>query len=168
MSVTEWQLLMNGVVVAAMVVLVVKLANRKPVQPTFTPSTTLAVPTSEVDFHLLMDAVMSASPGAVIMVDANGMIEKANHACYIVTGWPESLVGQHLNALIPERFRTIHATHRVGFMDDSRVRQMGVGKELFLRHHDGKDIEVKIGLTPLTQANGTKHVVAYISPASPA
>jgi hypothetical protein len=48
-------------------------------------------------------------------------------------------------------------------MTQPRVRQMGAGRVLVLKTFHGDEIEVNIGLTPIKKADGSVHVICYIT-----
>ena len=66
----------------------------------------------------------------------------------------EELTGQHVEILIPERFRGIHPTHRNNYMAQPQVRPMGIGLELFGRRKDGTEFPVDIMLSPIEVPEG--------------
>jgi PAS domain S-box-containing protein len=66
-------------------------------------------------------------------------------------GYPHGeLVGQHLERLMPERFRERHSGHRQAYFTAPRVRPMGAGLALFARRRDGGEFPVEISLSPVT------------------
>ena len=100
--------------------------------------------------------VLDAAPDAMVVVDGEGRIEFANTQTEAVFGYGRAeLIGQPLDRLIPERFRSIHPDHVRGFRAHPKTRSMGSGLELYGRHRDGTDIPVEVSLSAITSAAGT-------------
>ena len=75
--------------------------------------------------------LLQASPDAVIVVDADGVILLASSAVETLFGFhPSEIVGQPVEKLLPEQFWAVHERHRKAFMQNSTPRPMGIGLEL--------------------------------------
>lgn len=99
-------------------------------------------------------AIMEASPIGQLVVNQQGVILVANPAVENIFGFSkEELVGQPISMLIPERYRTGHATHRSGFFETPNARRMGEGRDLFGTHKSGRETPIEIGLTPIEMSN---------------
>jgi two-component system, LuxR family, sensor kinase FixL len=99
--------------------------------------------------------VVEAAPSAMIMVDTEGRITLANTQAEAVFGYArEELIGQPIEMLVPERFRSQHAGDRHGYHGDARARSMGAGRELFGRRKDGSEVKIEIGLNPIHTFEG--------------
>jgi two-component system, cell cycle sensor histidine kinase and response regulator CckA len=110
----------------------------------------------------LLSSVMDASPAGMLVFDATGRIALVNKRIEQILGYSvEELRGTTLDALLPERFRAAHAHHWERFYADPSPRGMGVGRDLYARHRDGREIPVEIGLAPLT-SGGHAYVLASI------
>ena len=97
-------------------------------------------------FRLAVDA----SPAAMIMVDANGLIEFANAATERMFGYAIfELIGQSIDILVPARSRDAHADRRRGFFANPSARPMGAGRDLYGVRKDGQEFPVEIALTPI-------------------
>ena len=84
--------------------------------------------------------------GTIILV--NAQVERLfGHA-------RQDLLGQSLDVLVPERFRTRHRAFRLEFFSDPKTRAMGAGRELYGLRKDGTEVPVEIGLTPLHTSDG--------------
>ena len=67
----------------------------------------------------------------------------------------QELIGQAVELLVPERFRSDHLAHRAGFHAAPVARAMGAGRELFARRKDGTEFPVEIGISPIQSPEGT-------------
>ena len=99
--------------------------------------------------------VVEAAPSAMIMVNTEGRITLANTQAEAVFGYArEELIGQPIEMLVPERFRSQHVGDRQGYHGDARARSMGAGRELFGRRKDGSEVPIEIGLNPIHTSEG--------------
>ena len=107
-------------------------------------------------------AVLEATPDALVMVDADGKILLINRQMESLFGYVRhEILGQAIEMLIPERLRGNHPLHRAGYLLEPHLRPMGVGLELFGLRKDGTEFPVEISLSPL-EAEGGQVVVAAI------
>jgi formate hydrogenlyase transcriptional activator len=110
-----------------------------------------ALRASETRFRSLFEF----SPDALILTDQNGKIAEMNSQVAKVFGYDRGeLLGQPVELLVPERFRRTHPAHRKEYSDCARVRQMGIGLELYGRRKDGSEFPVDIMLGPVETAEG--------------
>ena len=101
--------------------------------------------------HLALENLFDISPDAIFVTDAHGIIRGANPRSAELFGYSESeLVGQPIESLVPERFRTHHPAHRENFHAHPRARQMGAALNLFGLRKNGTEFPVDIMLKPLT------------------
>jgi PAS domain S-box-containing protein len=89
------------------------------------------------------------------MIDATGAIVLVNREVERLFGYArEELLGQPVEMLVPDRYRTRHPGFRDGFSQAPSSRAMGAGRNLFARRKDGTEVPVEIGLTPVATAEG--------------
>ena len=99
--------------------------------------------------------VVESAPNAMLLVNRDGVITLVNKQVEVLFDYSrEELIGQKLEMLIPERFRGKHPNHRNIFFDSPKTRAMGVGRDLFAKKKDGKEVQVEIGLNPIETPEG--------------
>ena len=99
--------------------------------------------------------VVEAAPNAMVMIDRAGNIAMINTQAERLFGYsPAELVGQPVEMLVPERFRSHHPELRRTFFADPRPRPMGAGRDLYGLKKDGSEFPVEIGLNPIETDEG--------------
>src|SRR5580700_4350098 len=115
-----------------------------------------------VDASVLFEKLFEFSPDAVLVADSIGSIVLANAQAERLFAYDrQELVGQPIEMLIPERFRSAHPKHRSNYAAQPHTRPMGAGLELFARRKDGSEFPVDIMLSPLI-LKGAPFTVAVI------
>jgi PAS domain S-box-containing protein len=105
----------------------------------------------ELPFRELIDA----APDGVIVCDQAGLIVLVNAETERMFGYSrDELIGQRIDALVPDRIRTQHSQHVTGYTGAPRLRPMGIGMELTGRRKDGTEIPVEISLSPIRTSRG--------------
>ena len=100
-------------------------------------------------------ALMESAPDAIVVVDERGTIVLVNARTEAVFGYPRAeLLGQSVEALIPERFRAAHLAHRIAYQGGPALRALGSGGELCAVRRDGTEIPVEISLSPVMTGAG--------------
>ncbi len=106
---------------------------------------------SELQFRSLFEF----SPDAIVVTNREGNITEVNAQVEKFFGYPRSkLIGQTIEILIPERFRSTHPKQRTNYAAHSRVRTMGAGFDLYGRRSDGSEFPVDIMLGPVEGPEG--------------
>lgn len=103
----------------------------------------------------LANQLLDAAPDPSIVINRDGCILYANARVEDVFGYrPDELADQHMEVLLPERFRSLHPQHRSRFFSNPSPRPMGSGLELYARRKNGEEIPVEISLSPVATADG--------------
>jgi len=113
--------------------------------------------------------IIEQAPDAIVLVDAEGAIAYANRRVVSLFGVaPADLVGQPVEALVPERHRRQHASFRGTYQSDPKVRPMGDSSRLHLRGRraDGSEFPVDIHLAPILGGDGHRWTLAVIRDAT--
>jgi PAS domain S-box-containing protein len=99
---------------------------------------------------------VESSPAGMLMVDTKGSIVLANRAAQTIFGYRgEDLIGRPIELVVPEVFRSEHASLRDAFLREPTTRAMGAGRDLFGRRADGSEVPIEIGLNPIHTDEGT-------------
>ncbi len=107
----------------------------------------------------LSEALVAASPDAIVAVNAAGVIVQANPAVEKLFGYPPGdLVGRPVEVLLPEALGAAHVAHREAYSAGPRTRPMGAGLRLVGRRFDGSGLAIDVGLAPVTTGEGTLFV----------
>jgi PAS domain S-box-containing protein len=106
---------------------------------------------ADAQFRLALEA----APTGMLMVNEAGTIVLLNAQIEALFGYPrDELMGQELEMLVPERYRTHHPDLRRAFAADPGTRAMGAGRELYGLRKDGTEVPIEIGLNPLQTSEG--------------
>ena len=101
--------------------------------------------TSKVDNRF--EALFNSASMAIIVVDSKGVIAMANNYANTLFAYTEeSMVGQVLEKLIPQRHHAKHVDHREGYIEKPNARTMGLGMTLSAQKKDGSEFPVEISL----------------------
>ncbi|MBB5495978.1 PAS domain S-box protein [Paraburkholderia sp. MM5384-R2] len=113
--------------------------------------------------HELFRQVVEAAPNAMVMADRDGRIVLVNAQTEKLFGYSrDELLGNGVDKLVPERFRSAHSGYRRTFYDDLKSRPMGIGRDLFALRKDGSEFPVEIGLNPVTTNEGVFVLAAVV------
>jgi len=103
----------------------------------------------------LFEKLFEFSPDAVVVLDQTGSIVRANAQTEQMFGYArQEMIGQSIEILMPERFRSIHPQHRADYNVQPHRRPMGAGLDLFGKRKDGSEFPVDIMLGPVETENG--------------
>jgi len=106
-------------------------------------------------------ALLEFAPDAMVLTNRAGEIVLANAQAEAMFGYrrPE-LLGQGIEMLLPERFRSGHLGYRAGYVAAPRARPMGAGKKLLGLRKNGEEFALEICLNQLKTDHGPLTVSA--------
>src|SRR5258708_22151555 len=108
--------------------------------------------------------LLESAPDAMVIVDREGLIVLVNSQAEKLFGFPRSeLLGQPIEALIPERYRGGHSRHREGFVANPRGRPLSAPPHLYGLRRDG--LAVPLEITPRPPA--PPHALSAPAPIPP-
>lgn len=103
-------------------------------------------PLKDLSFNALFEAVTDA----MLLVDEDGLVILANSLAQELLGYAEEeICGLKVEALMPARHRDYHHHHRKAFAQKPEKRPMNDSRALIALRHDGKELELNIGLSPM-------------------
>ncbi|SPP63782.1 PAS domain S-box protein [Nitrospira lenta] len=99
--------------------------------------------------------VVEAIPTGILLINHHGAIQLINAQMEEMFGYSRNeLIGQPMEVLIPERFRSPHPEHQRRYFSNPATRRMGAGRDLYGLRKDGSEFPVEIGLNPVQTSQG--------------
>ena len=109
------------------------------------------------------EAIFHASPDAILLVGAEGLIRDANPQAEIMFGWSrDELASESVEMLVPRALQDAHRRHRSEYGRHPAPRPMGLGMELHAVGKDGVGFPVEISLGPSRDRSGELVVVCVV------
>ena len=99
--------------------------------------------------------LLESAPDAILELDGEGCIVLLNQMAERLFGYSRGeLLGETVEALVPEALRSVHKRHRTQYLNEPLARTMGSGLNLEARRKDGSLFPVEISLSPMTSESG--------------
>ena len=99
---------------------------------------------------------------AIIVINYEGSIYLINESAENLLGYKKSeIIGQKIEKFLPELFQHKHINHRKEYIVNPKVRQMGIGMDLFAVHKDGSEFPCEVSLSTLN-INNEKHIICCL------
>ena len=98
---------------------------------------------------------LDSVPDAIVIINKAGKIKLVNEQTLQLFGYMKNeLIEKELEMLIPEKYRTLHLTHREHYLKLPITRQMGERNNLYGLHKNGVEFPVDIILSQLETDEG--------------
>jgi PAS domain S-box-containing protein len=102
------------------------------------------------DSQELFEHLYQSTPGATLLVEAGGVILRANQAAQQMFGYEvDELVGQPVEVLLPSKYTRQHFQNREAYRKKPAMRAMGAGLELYGKRKNGDEFPVDVILSPM-------------------
>ena len=103
-----------------------------------------------------LDAIIETTPQPILIVNAHGVITRANQKAHLLFGCTESgLEGRTVESLMPPEYRHAHLGHRNGYISSQQARQSAdLPREMPVLTLDGRHIPVETSLAYLDGEDG--------------
>lgn len=93
-------------------------------------------------------AVLETAVEGVIVIDARGIIQSLSPAAASMFGYrSEELLGQAINVLMPESYRSKHDQYIRRYLETGEAHVIGYGRELTGQHRDGTTFPINLSLS---------------------
>ncbi|MFW1677375.1 response regulator [Pontibacter sp. JAM-7] len=107
------------------------------------------------------DSLLEQLPDALLAVDAQGLIIRANEMAAQLTGYGlDALLGMQVEALLPARYHQQHPQLRESYESQPDSRVMAQGRAVKLRMASGEERDVAINLSHITLPDGDVSIAA--------
>lgn len=109
------------------------------------------------------EALFNSASMGIIVVNDKGVIVMANkYANTLFAYYEQSMIGELLEQLIPQRYHSKHVGYRDGYIHKPQARAMGLGMTLSAQRKDGTEFPVEVSLGHFVKEE-EKFVIAYIA-----
>jgi two-component system, sensor histidine kinase PdtaS len=107
--------------------------------------------------------IIEAVPNATVVVNKTGQVVMMNAQVERAFGYKwDEILGQPIELLVPERFRSRHAGLRSAFFVNPRPSPMVPARDLYALHKDGSEFPVEIGLNLIETNDGPMVLSAFV------
>ena len=109
-----------------------------------------------------MTSLFENATEGIVLADQEATIILVNpSACRMFGYESDELVGQKVEVLLPNRYRSGHVQLRNGFYKHPQDRVMGSGRDLFGQKKEGNNFPVEVSLSSYRQ-NNKQYVIAFV------
>ena len=140
------------------------LSSPIPLAPGMENSVLAGLLSMQIDLRnsqLRQSAIFAASPDAMLIADAQGLITQANQQVEGLLGYTgDELIGRSIDELVPKRMRAAHPAQRNAFAAWPEGRRMGRGLAVKAQRKDGSEVDVEVSLSRIESDQGYLFVSA--------
>ncbi len=98
---------------------------------------------------------LESVPDAIVIVNKEGNILFVNKQTEEMFGYHRNeIISNKIELLMPTRFKEVHPSHRVEFVNHPKTRKMGEGMQLFAQRKNGEEFPVEISLSKIDTDDG--------------
>lgn len=109
-----------------------------------------------------LEALLDAAIDAIIVIDHRGYIDTFNHSAERLFGYAaDAIVGQTINALMPEPYRSSHERYMNAYLETGRAKIIGIGREVYAQRADGSTFPVSLAVGEI-KGSSPKRFVGFI------
>ncbi len=122
------------------------------------PSEISKIGESDVFFRNLLES----APDAMIIADETGEMVLVNGQALRMFGYKrDEMIGESVDALLPEKLRHMHVSHRAFYSEAPILRPMGQNIDLVALRKDGSEFPVEISLS-LVETHGGRFISSVV------
>ncbi|MDZ4852332.1 MAG: PAS domain S-box protein [Pirellulaceae bacterium] len=98
----------------------------------------------------LLSAVLQTALDAIIVIDAQGVIQHANQALEKLFGYAvKDVIGQNISILMPEPVRSQHSTYLSRYQQTKKASIIGIGREVLGQRKDGTLVSCDLAVSEI-------------------
>lgn len=102
-----------------------------------------------------LSAIVDAMPDGLVIVNQKGLITFVNGQAKTMFGYEgDELLGQPIELLLPESYRSAHSRQRERYFSKPKQRSMGSGLALFGSRKDGTEFQADVALSAIETEAG--------------
>lgn len=107
------------------------------------------------------EQLLELAPDAIVGIDRSGLVVLVNAQVERLFGYPrDQILGQTIEMLVPERYRSSHSAHRSTYFADPKTRPMGADLDLHGLRADGSEFPAEISLSSIKTGEGVIAIAA--------
>jgi two-component system sensor kinase FixL len=105
----------------------------------------------------LLHSVIDTAPDAIITIESDGQVRSFSPASERLFGYrAEEVIGQNVNVLMPEPYRTEHDGYLHRYLSTGEKRIIGIGRTVIARHKSGRTFPIELAVGEVK--SGASHI----------